>query len=85
MAYSNLASCFLLNLEKLVNFYLVADVLIAMKDIFRKKIKDNGTLIISGIIVERKDEVVNAVVGAGFEVVNSAECDGWAAVELKAV
>jgi len=64
---------------------IVADVLIAMKDIFRKKIKDNGTLIISGIIVERKDEVVNAVVGAGFEVVNSAERDGWAAVELKAV
>lgn len=64
---------------------IVADVLIAMKNIFRKKIKDNGTLIISGIITERKDEVVNAVVGAGFEVVNTAECEGWAAVELKAV
>ncbi len=64
---------------------IVADVLIAMKDIFRKKIKDNGTLIISGIIVERKEEVVSAVAGAGFEVVNSAECEGWAAVELKAV
>ena len=64
---------------------IVADVLIAMKDIFRRKIKDNGTLIISGIITERKDEVVNAVVSAGFEVVNNAECEGWAAVELKAV
>lgn len=64
---------------------IVADVLIAMKDIFRRKIKDDGTLIISGIIVERKDEVVNAVAGAGFEVVNGAECEGWAAVELKAV
>ena len=64
---------------------IVADVLIAMKDIFRKKIKDNGTLIISGIIVERKDEVVNAVVSSGFEVVNTAEAEGWAAVELKAI
>ncbi|MGN0612622.1 MAG: 50S ribosomal protein L11 methyltransferase [Porcipelethomonas sp.] len=64
---------------------IVADVLIAMKDIFRSKIKDGGTLIISGIIVERKDEVVNAVVGAGFEVVKTAEGDGWAAVQLKAV
>lgn len=64
---------------------IVADVLIAMKDIFRKKIKDGGTLIISGIIVERKDEVVNAVVSSGFEVVNTAEAEGWAAVELKAI
>ncbi len=64
---------------------IVADVLIAMKDIFRKKIKDNGTLIISGIIVERKDEVVDAVIGAGFEVLNTAVAEGWAAVELKAV
>lgn len=64
---------------------IVADVLIAMKDIFRKKIKDGGTLIISGIISERKDEVVKAMVGAGFETVNSAEGEGWAAVELKAI
>ncbi len=64
---------------------IVADVLIAMKDIFRKKIKENGTLIISGIIVERKEEVVNAIVSAGFEVKNTAEAEGWAAVELKAI
>lgn len=64
---------------------IVADVLIAMKDIFRKKIKDGGTLIISGIIVERKDEVVNAVVNSGFKVINTAEAEGWAAVELKAI
>ena len=64
---------------------IVADVLIAMKDIFRRKIKDGGTLIISGIITERKDEVVSAVEGAGFETVLSADGEGWAAVMLKAV
>ena len=64
---------------------IVADVLIAMKDIFRQKIKNGGTLIISGIITERKDEVVNAVVSAGFEVIKSADGEGWAAVLLKAV
>jgi len=68
----------------LITANIVADVLIAMKDIFRKKIKNGGTLIISGIITERKDEVVNAVVSAGFKVINTAECEGWAAVELQA-
>lgn len=62
---------------------IVADVLIAMKDIFRDKIKDNGILIISGIISERKDEVIREVVSAGFEVINTAESEGWAAVEMK--
>jgi ribosomal protein L11 methyltransferase len=64
---------------------IVADVLIAMSKIFRQKIKDNGILIISGIIVERKDEVVDAVVKAGFEVLQTAEGEGWAAVKLLAV
>ncbi len=64
---------------------IVADVLIAMKDIFRSKIKNGGTLIISGIITERKDEVVDAVVSAGFEQLDSAEGEGWAAVRLKAI
>lgn len=42
-------------------------------------------MIISGIITERKDEVVNAVVHAGFEVIDTAEGEGWAAVKLKAI
>ena len=40
---------------------IVADVLIAMKDYFRRYLKDGGTLIISGIIEERADEVISAV------------------------
>ena len=56
-----------------------------MKDIFHQKLKNNGILIISGIIIERKDEVVNAVVHAGFEVIDTAEVEGWAAVKLKAI
>ena len=69
----------------LITANIVADVLIAMSNIFRKKIKVGGTLIISGIITERKDEVVDTVVKAGFEVLKSAEGEGWAAVELKAI
>ena len=69
----------------LITANIVADVLIAMREIFRKKIKDGGILIISGIIDERKDEVVDAVVGAGFKVLKSAEGEGWAAVKLMAI
>ena len=69
----------------LITANIVADVLIAMKDIFHQKLKNNGILIISGIIIERKDEVVNAVVHAGFEVIDTAEVEGWAAVKLKAI
>lgn len=64
---------------------IVADVIISMKDIFREKIKKGGTLIISGIITERKDEVINAVISSGFKVLSSSESEGWAAVELTTI
>lgn len=69
----------------LITANIVADVLIAMSDLFRQKLKNNGILIISGIITERKDEVVNAVVDSGFEVIETAEGEGWAAVKLQAI
>lgn len=69
----------------LITANIVADVLIAMCSIFRQKLKNNGILIISGIIIERKDEVVNAVVESGFKVIETAEGEGWAAVKLKAI
>lgn len=62
---------------------IVADVLIAMSTLFRSFLKPESILIISGIITERKSEVVDAVVEAGFEVIEEAEGDGWAAVMLK--
>lgn len=69
----------------LITANIVADVLIAMSSLFRKKLKNNGILIISGIIIERKDEVVNTVVESGFKVIETAEGDGWAAVKLQAI
>lgn len=61
---------------------IVADVLIAMKDYFSRYLKDGGTLIISGIIEERADEVISAVKSAGFtqQAVNNKE--GWTAVRF---
>lgn len=61
---------------------IVADVLIAMKNHFYKYLKDNGILIISGIIDSRKDEVIDEVVNAGFKVESIKELDNWVSVKL---
>lgn len=62
---------------------IVADVLKAMSPLFPEFLKDNGILIISGIISERKDEVVETVKANGFEVIDTREKEGWAAVKLR--
>jgi len=61
---------------------IVADVLIAMKDFFKRYLKPDGCLIISGIIEERMNEVVDAVESAGFKALESNIKEGWAAVRL---
>lgn len=61
---------------------IVADILIAMKELFYKFLKPNGILIISGIIDERKNEVTDAVTAAGFEIKEFCEQSDWAAVML---
>lgn len=61
---------------------IVADVLIAMKDFFVRYLKENGTLIVSGIIVERMDEVISAIESVGFTKCDVNEKEGWAAVRF---
>ena len=68
---------------EIITANIVADVLIAMSTLFRSFLKPKSILIISGIITERKSEVVDAVFEAGFELIEEAESDGWAAVMLK--
>ena len=58
---------------------IVADVLIAMKDYFVRYLKKGGTLIVSGIIEERMNEVVDALIGAGFSGPEANVKEGWAA------
>lgn len=62
---------------------IVADVIIAMSPLFRGFMAENGTLIVSGIITERLDEVLAALDSAGFKVVSSDEQEGWNAIVLK--
>lgn len=61
---------------------IVADVLIAMKDHFVRCLKDGGTLIISGIIEERAEEVITAMESVGFIRQNVSTKEGWTAVQF---
>ena len=61
---------------------IVADVLIWMAPVFKKVLKDDGYLLVSGIISERSDEVVDALKENGLCVKEFAESQEWAAVVL---
>ncbi|MBR2022036.1 MAG: 50S ribosomal protein L11 methyltransferase, partial [Clostridia bacterium] len=61
---------------------IVADVLIWMAPVFKKVLAQDGYLLVSGIISERSDEVVNALKEHGLRVVEFAESQDWAAVVL---
>ncbi|MCR5123268.1 MAG: 50S ribosomal protein L11 methyltransferase [Ruminococcus sp.] len=56
---------------------IVADVLIAMSPYFADFLKDKGRLIISGIIDDRLDEVLETVSNAGFELKEQKKLDDW--------
>ncbi len=63
---------------------IVADVLIAMADYFGKFLKSEGYLVVSGIIIERADEVLDVLEAAGFRKLKVHEKEGWAAALLQA-
>ncbi len=62
---------------------IVADVIIAISGFIREFMKDNGTFICSGIILERLSEVENALKEAGFDIINVKEKGEWAAIVCK--
>lgn len=61
---------------------IVADVLIAMKDSFRRYLRSGGILIVSGIIEERMNEVIDVLISAGFKDPEPEVREGWAAVKF---
>ncbi|MCM1579396.1 MAG: 50S ribosomal protein L11 methyltransferase [Ruminococcus sp.] len=62
---------------------IVADVIIAMSGLFKGFLKEDGIVIVSGIITERADEVTDCLKEQGFAVVTVRESEGWAAVECR--
>lgn len=62
---------------------IVSDILIAMRDLFVHFMKDGATILLSGIIDERLDEVVSTMQEVGLIVCQIKQSAGWAAVQLK--
>ncbi len=58
---------------------IVADVIIAMAPLFKRFLKQSGTLIVSGIIAERADEVTERLKEQGFYIAELRVENGWAA------
>lgn len=63
----------------LITANIVADVLIAMSPLFKQFLRPLGTFIISGIIIERCDEVLKVMKDNGYEQIELRESNGWAA------
>ena len=62
---------------------IMADVHLAMKEIYYNKLKDNGKLILSGIIHTRSDEVRSSFEQSGFGFLDLEEENGWIALGFK--
>ena len=61
---------------------IVADVIIGMTPLFVRYLKKGGQLIVSGIIVERAEEVLSVLREAGFTILEQKEDNGWCAAYL---
>lgn len=59
---------------------IVADVIINLSGYLGKWLKNEGLFIASGIIDERKDEVVQSFNNLGFELIDSISEEGWVAI-----
>lgn len=62
---------------------IVADIIIAMTPLFARCVKRSGTLVVSGIILERAEEVLSVLRSQGFCVEEVREQKGWAAAKLR--
>ncbi len=62
---------------------IVADIIIRLAPDVGAYLAKDGVLIVSGIIVERRDETLEALRKNGFEVIDDAEENGWYCAALK--
>ncbi len=56
---------------------IVADVIIRLTDFIKDFMDDNGVFIMSGIITERRDDVMSALIKNGLKVTDEKEKGGW--------
>ncbi len=62
---------------------IVADVIIALADIVPELIAPNGIYITSGIITDRKEDVINRYKESDFEIINIREKGDWVSIVMK--
>jgi len=62
---------------------IVADVLIAMAGLLKKLVAPGGTLMLSGILSERRAEVTAAFQQVGFAEKQTLEREGWSALVME--
>lgn len=68
----------------LVAANIVADVIIRLAPFAHACCVPGGTFITSGIIEERRDETLDALLAAGFTLLDGRESGGWAALRMRA-
>lgn len=62
---------------------IVADIIIRLFDQLDDHLEEDGTLLTSGIIEDRIDDVINAAAAHGYGVVKRNENKGWACITFK--
>lgn len=62
---------------------IVADVIIMLTGAVRKYLRDGGIFVASGIIEQRKDDVIKELSTVGITVISEIEKDGWCALKCQ--
>lgn len=62
---------------------ITADILMRFSKSIGKHLRENGTIVLSGIIDTRLDEVIQCYESAGYQIVERMEIDDWRALKLK--
>ncbi len=71
------------NKYELITANIVADVIIALCPLMKKLLKADGTLIVSGIIEDRFEDVCAALSKNELEIVSTKASEDWRAIEAK--
>lgn len=61
---------------------ILANPLILLENLFKKRLKQNAMAILSGILVEQRDAVIHAY-SEDFELINSAEQEDWCRLDFR--
>lgn len=71
------------NKYDIITANIVADVIIKMRPLFSNCLNDNGRLIVSGIIAERLDDVIDAFSSSGFRILMTNFKNDWCSVMME--